>query len=94
MLIEIDGVQPHAEDGWVGHRVRIGEALVRFSGHVGRCLITSRHPETGKIDLPTLDILRDYRGGLETTEPLPFGVYGEVLEPGAVSAGDAVALVG
>jgi uncharacterized protein YcbX len=94
MLIEIDGVQPHAEDGWVGRRVRIGEALVRFSGHVGRCLITSRHPETGKIDLPTLDILRDYRGGLETTEPLPFGVYGEVLEPGAVSAGDAVALVG
>jgi hypothetical protein len=92
MLIEIDGVEAHAEDAWVGHAVRIGEASVAFEGHVGRCLITSRDPDTGVVDLPTLDILRDYRRDLDTTEPLPFGVYGRVLEPGTVRVGDAVLL--
>jgi uncharacterized protein YcbX len=57
---------------------------------VGRCLITSRDPESGRIDLPTLDILRTYRRDLDATEPLPFGIYGSVLEPGTVRVGDAV----
>ena len=61
-------------------------------GHVGRCLVTSRDPETGEVDLPTLDLLRDYRGELNSTEPLPFGIYGEVLQGGAVRLGDPVEL--
>jgi uncharacterized protein YcbX len=92
MTVEIDGVDAHGEDGWIGERVRVGGALVRFGGHVGRCLITSRDPETGVVDLPTLDLLRSYRGGLDTTEPLPFGIYGEVLEAGTVAVGDRVEL--
>jgi uncharacterized protein YcbX len=91
MLIEIDGVSAHAEDDWVGARLRVGEALIRFEGHVGRCLITSRDPDSGEVDLPTLDLLRGYRGDAETTEPLPFGIYGRVLEPGAIRVGDRVA---
>jgi uncharacterized protein YcbX len=90
MLIEIAGVPAHEEDGWIGEHVRIGGVLVRFAGHVGRCSITTRDPETGVVDLPTLDILRSYRGDLDTTEPLAFGVYGEVLEGGVVAVGDAV----
>jgi len=90
MLIEVDGVGSHEEDGWVGTALRIGDAVVRFSGHVGRCLITSRHPETGQVDLPTLDILDSYRRDVQATEPLPFGIYGEVLEEGAVRVGDEV----
>ena len=90
MLVEVDGVAEHAEDAWIGGRVRIGSVLVRVNGNVGRCIITSRHPETGEVDLPTLDILRDYRAGARTSEPLPFGVYGEVLEPGRVRVGDTV----
>lgn len=39
-----------------------------------------------------LDLLRSYRGDLDTTEPLAFGVYGEVLEGGTVAVGDAVRL--
>lgn len=90
MLIEADGVPAHAEDGWVGTRVRIGEAVVRWHGHVGRCLVTSRDPETGVVDLPTLDILASYRGEVATTEPLAFGIYGEVLTGGRVRIGDAI----
>ncbi|HUA44164.1 MAG TPA: MOSC N-terminal beta barrel domain-containing protein [Solirubrobacteraceae bacterium] len=92
MMVEIDGVDAHAEDRWVDNgSVRIGGAVVAFAGHVGRCLITSRDPDTGQVDLPTLDMLGSYRGDVESTEPLPFGVWGRVLEPGAVSLGDEVA---
>ena len=88
MLIEIDGVRAHEEDAWVGRTAAIGEARIRWRGHVGRCLVTSRNPETGEIDLPTLDLLREYRGGADTTETLPFGIYGEVVRPGAIKVGD------
>jgi uncharacterized protein YcbX len=90
MLIEIDGVEPHAEDEWVGRAAQVGKATVLFTGHVGRCLITSRDPETGNVDLPTLDLLRSYRGELRTTEPLPFGIYGRVLGAGTTRVGDEV----
>lgn len=90
MLVEIDGVGAHEEDRWIGQPIRIGEALVRLHGHVGRCVVTTRHPDSGETDLPTLDVLRSYRGGLDTSEPLALGVYGEVLEGGIVTVGDAV----
>lgn len=90
MLVEIDGVGEHEEDGWVGRRVRIGEAEVLFHGNVGRCLVTSRDPESGEIDVPTLDMLGSYRRNLDTTEPLPFGIYGEVVRPGVVRVGDSI----
>jgi uncharacterized protein YcbX len=93
MLIEIDGVEAHAEDAWVGRSAKVGEAVVRWRGHVGRCLITSRDPESGVIDLPTLDVLGEYRRDLETTEPLPFGIYGSVQESGRVRVGDELHLL-
>jgi uncharacterized protein YcbX len=90
MMIEVDGVAPHAEDGWLGQRLQVGGAVLRFDGNVGRCLVTGRDPETGEVDAPTLDLLRGYRRELETTEPLPFGVYGRVLRSGTVTVGDTV----
>lgn len=90
MTIEVDGVAPHGEDGWLGRRLQIGTAVLRFDGNVGRCLVTGRDPETGETTMPTLDLLRAYRAGLETTEPLAFGIYGRVLRPGTVTVGDTV----
>jgi uncharacterized protein YcbX len=90
MLIEVDGPAAHEEDDWVGRQIRIGEALVAMRGHVGRCLVTTQDPDTGAVDMPVLDMLRSYRSGAGTTEPLAFGVYGEVLEPGVVRVGDLV----
>lgn len=92
MLIEVDGIDAHEEDGWVGRTVQLGAARVKLCGHVGRCLVTSRDPETGEIDLPTLDLLGTYRRETASTEPLPFGVYGEVVTGGRVALGDPVAV--
>jgi MOSC domain-containing protein len=92
MLIEVDGVPAHGEDRWVDRTMRVGGARVAWGGHVGRCLVTSRNPETGQIDLPTLDLLGAYRREVQSTEPLPFGIYGRVLEAGAVAVGDRLVL--
>jgi uncharacterized protein YcbX len=92
MLFGVDGVGAHEEDSWVGRSVRIGEAAVDLRGNVGRCIVTSRHPETGVRNLPTLDVLAEYRSDVATTERLPFGVWGAVSRPGRVRLGDVVEL--
>ncbi len=89
MLFGVDGVPAHAEDDWIGRDVRIGEALVRPTSHTGRCLVTSQDPDTGVADMDMLDEIRRTRPDLGT-EPLPFGVHGQVLEPGTVRLGDSV----
>jgi MOSC domain-containing protein len=88
MLIEIDGVEPHAEDDWLGRELEVGAARLRIHGHVGRCVTTTRGPESGTVDLPTLKMLSTYRLDMPATEPLPFGVHGEVLVGGTVRVGD------
>jgi uncharacterized protein len=93
MLFGVEGVGPHEEDSWIGRRVRVGGAEVDVRGNVGRCIVTSRHPETGVRNLPTLDVLAEYRDGVETTERLPFGVWGKVARPGRVGLGDPAELL-
>jgi len=90
MTFEIDGVEPHAEDGWIDREVRVGGATVRIGGNVGRCALTTRNPETGVVDLKTLHALGEYRDEVPTSEPLPFGVHASVVTPGRVAVGDAV----
>ena len=58
MLFWVDGLGPHEEDAWVGSQVQLGEAVVQFRGHVGRCAVTSQYPATGQPDLDTLGGLR------------------------------------
>jgi uncharacterized protein YcbX len=93
MLFEVDGVEPYAEDSWLGRDVRIGEATVRPLGNVGRCVITTCHPDTAERDFDTLGVLAAYRREIETTEPLPLGVAGAVVGPGHVRLGDPVTLL-
>ena len=91
MLFTIDGVAAHEEDGWVGRDVAVGDAVLRPNGLVGRCAVTTHDPDTGVPTLDTLHVLRAYRGDVPTDEPLPFGVWGEVVRPGRVAVGDSVA---
>ena len=93
MNFGVEGIDAHEEDGWRGRRVQVGDAVVIPQGHVGRCVITTQNPDTGRTDLDTLKALAGYRSSVETTEPLPFGIHAAVAEPGRVRIGDAVALV-
>lgn len=93
MTIGVDGVESHAEDGWLGDRVRVGDAVVVVREKVGRCAVTTLDPETGTRDLDTLGAIAAYRGDVPTREPLPFGVWCQVVEPGPVAVGDPVELV-
>jgi uncharacterized protein YcbX len=90
MNFGIEGIDAHAEDDWIGRRIKVGEAVVVPQGNVGRCAITTQNPDTGKADLDTLKALADYRRDVETTEPLPFGVHAAVAQAGHVRVGDAV----
>ena len=91
MLFEIDGVEENEEDEWIGRQVQIGEAVVEPLGDIGRCVTTTRNPDTGEFAFPTLDTLAGYRRD-GVTEQLPLGVYCDVIEPGRVRLGDSVVL--
>ena len=90
MLFWVDGLEPHAEDAWVGSEVVLGAAVVQVRGHVGRCVVTSQNTRTGVSDLDTLGGLRSYRDPAATTAPLALGVWGEVVRGGRVRLGDPV----
>jgi uncharacterized protein len=90
MTFGIDGVPAYTEDHWVGRDVRIGGAVVRVAGNVGRCAVTTHDPDTGRPSFDTLHVLQHERGHLPTSEPLPFGVWAEVVTSGAVTLGDEV----
>jgi uncharacterized protein YcbX len=90
MTIGIDGVEAHGEDAWIGERVAVGDAVVLVREKTGRCSVTTRDPDTGVRDLDTLGAIAAYRGDVPTIEPLPFGVWCEVVKPGRVAVGDAI----
>lgn len=89
MLFDIEGVEPHAEDEWIGTQVRIGGATLHVHGDVGRCAITTMDPDTGIPTVDTLRALAAYRRE-GRKEPLPLGVYASVVVPGRVRVGDEV----
>jgi uncharacterized protein YcbX len=91
MLFEIDGVGANKEDEWIGAQVQVGEAVVTPVGDVGRCVVTTKNADTGEHAFPTLDTLARYRRE-GVTEPLPLGVFCDVVEPGRVRLGDSVAV--
>ncbi len=93
MLIEVDGVNPHEEDSWVGCRVETGQAVIRVLRPVGRCVITTQAPETGIKDFDTLAAIKAYRG-LRQGKSVDFGVYAAVETPGTVRVGDPVEVLG
>jgi uncharacterized protein len=92
MLIELEGGEPHEEDGWVGGRIGLGETVLRISAPLPRCAMTTHDPETGKRDYDTLHAIRAYRGQVNGKD-LMFGVWGEVETPGRIRLGDEVRIL-
>ncbi len=95
MLIEFDGAAPHAEDGWEGRPIRIGTVVADVGGPVQRCAGTTRHPDTGDVDLKTLSLIGDYRGRQDSVfgPGFNFGVYARVITEGRIALGDSVELL-
>jgi len=84
MLVEIAGAEPFEEDGWIGHSVRVGEAVVAVRAPCKRCVTTNRDPVSGITDSNTMRALFEQRGRVE------LGIYGDVERPGTVRLGDRV----
>ena len=92
MLFEVDGLDPYEEESWIGRDVRIGDALVRPRGNVGRCAVTTCDPDSALRDFDTLGVLARHRRSVQADEPLPLGVVGRVVRPGRVRVGDRLEL--
>ncbi len=89
MLLELEGCAAFQEDSWSGSLVRAGSTLLRLSGPVPRCAVTTQDPATGIRDHDTLRAIRELRG-LSEDGKIYFGMYAEVAVPGSVAVGDAV----
>jgi uncharacterized protein YcbX len=86
MTVTITGTDAWAEHGWRGQKVAIGEVTLRVIAPVPRCVVTTRHPESGATDARILHALARLRGNNDIT----FGVWCEILRPGRIHVGDAV----
>ena len=90
MLVELDGVDAYAEDGWRGRRLRVGGAVLRLGQRMHRCVMTNLAPDTGENDFDTLAVLARHR---KMGTELLLGVYGDVEQPGRIEIGDAAEIV-
>ena len=84
----LDGCEPHAEDRWIGGRVQAGEAVLDVVKLDIRCALTTRNPATGERDADTLRWIGEFRP--RDDGEICFGVYADVVTPGAVRVGDLV----
>ena len=82
----VDGLAPEEEIGWVGRRVRAGDAELEVVSRCERCVVITRDPETTSTTPELLRLLTETR---ETC----MGVYCRVAQPGRVATGDAVGVV-
>ncbi len=89
MTIELEGCEEHEEDGWIGSEVDVGDARIHVAGPVGRCVVTTRNPDSGVSDLDTLGVLAGYRT-LREGKSFGCGVCGDVLVEGTVRVGDSL----
>ncbi len=78
--VDVPGLEPRAELGWEGRRLRVGDAELELLHPCERCVIVIRDPDTAE-GWP--DVLRRAR---------VFGVNARPLGPARVHVGDPVAL--
>jgi uncharacterized protein YcbX len=84
--VYFDGWPPFSELERVGEEFRIGEARLRILKRTQRCAATEVNPATAQRDLRVPQLLMEHYGHAD------MGVYAEVLEPGTIAPGLAIAL--
>ncbi len=85
--IWLDGLDPWVERDWIGQNVQIGGAILAVREPVKRCAHTAANPHTGQRDMDPPTMLRQFYGHGD------FGVYGEVVQGGAVRLGDMAKVI-
>jgi len=86
LLIESDA-DGYPENGWVGRRVRAGEAVLQVTVECPRCVMTTHPIAELPRDPGIMRALVSENGG-------NLGVYASVETPGVVREGDALELLG
>ena len=89
MVVDTDEAA-YVEESWFGRELEVGDAVIKVAAPVGRCAVIDLSPTTGEKDGSLLKALSRYRpdtGG----EPW-FGVDAREVTPGAIRAGDGVAI--
>lgn len=87
ILVESSADQPFLEDEWVGGELCIGGMRMRVDKRDGRCAVITIDPVTSERNPAILRTVVEERQGC-------LGVYGTVVQPGAISMDDTVSLVG
>lgn len=84
VVVEADGGDPFPEDGWIGHRLRIGDAAeVEVTAPTRRSGVLSRDPDTAERDTRAHAALaRERRNHV--------GACCRVVRPGWIAVGDPV----
>lgn len=85
----VDTEAGYIEDSWVGHRLRLGGAVLSVRKVIPRCAVVDSDPQTGRRDVPVLKTLAGYR---HRGEDILAGVDAVVVQPGVVRTGDRVEL--
>jgi uncharacterized protein len=83
----IEASEPFEEEAWVGSVLRVGGMAMRVDRQDERCVIVNVDPVTSERDPAVLRTIAKERQACT-------GVYGSIVTPGRVAAGDPVVLEG
>lgn len=90
LVLDVD-VEPFGEQQWVGQQLALGDVVIAVDGPTVRCAMPLRAQPGGIEREPALfQAMSD----LNQTYPNHLGLYCSVTEPGTVSVGDPVSLLG
>lgn len=85
--ILMEGLEPWAEQEWLGKKLRMGAVEFEVSDPIVRCMATTANPETGERDADTLKALKDGWGHQIC------GVYARVSRSGELCEGDMIEIL-
>ncbi|HYL08487.1 MAG TPA: MOSC N-terminal beta barrel domain-containing protein [Candidatus Udaeobacter sp.] len=79
----VDGLEPDEEIGWLGRRIRAGDAELEVIDRCVRCAVITRDPDTTVATPALLELLVDRHEKC-------LGMYCRVVRPGRATLGDPV----
>jgi uncharacterized protein YcbX len=86
MLIDLPETEAFEEDGWVGRRLRIGEALLEVTGQATDCVLASLAIPSGERDASLLAAMIKMRNG-------KIGLEARVVSGSRIRAADPILLL-